>query len=77
MNNNDANNPWAGTPILNRINNPDGSIIFTLNSDKVGRQAPSNYTDRFVNTNKYKSEKKWYWYDGMGYYMVKYIPITE
>ena len=67
---------WAGTPVVNRMINPDGSIIFVLDSTKKGwggKTFNSNYADRFIDTNKYESS--WEWYKGKKGFIVKYTPI--
>ena len=61
-------NPWAGTPILNRIENPDGTIVFTLNVNRGN----ADYTDKMFDMSKYirKDEAV-----GNGIWIVRYTPV--
>ena len=69
------NNPWKGTAVVNRIVNPDGSIIFILDSRKIGRSININYADKFLDETKY--DKKWEWYEKKFGFIITYIPKEE
>ena len=64
--------PWKGTAVVNRIVNPDGSIIFMLDARKIGKKINTNYADKFLDATKY--EKTWEWYQGKMGFIITYIP---
>ena len=63
--------PWAGTAIANRIVNPDGSIIFMLDANKIGEQIDTNYADKFLDVRRYN--KTWE-RNGISGFIITYIP---
>lgn len=50
---NKQNDPWEGTPIVSKQVDPDGTIIFIVDANKVDRVVPYGEIDSFVNTKLY------------------------
>ena len=63
--------PWQGTAVVNRIQNPDGSIVFILDAEKIGEAIDTDYADRFLDETKYY--KTWE-RNGIFGFIITYIP---
>lgn len=51
-----ANDPWAGTAISHKSVNPDGSVVFILDANRIGKEVTGEYTKMFIDETKYKKE---------------------
>jgi len=49
--------PWPGTPIRNIITHKDGTVVFILDANKVGRYVPCKEADAYIDTSKYNTPK--------------------
>ena len=63
---------WEGTAVEKRIVNPDGSIIFFLDSSRIDKSINTDYADQFLDASKYI--KTWTWYREKRGFMIRYIP---
>ena len=63
--------PWAGTAVVNRIVNPDGSVIFIIDAIKIGESIDTDYADKFLDARRYN--KTWE-RNGIYGFIITYIP---
>ena len=52
--------PWDGTAVVNRFEYGNGTVVFILDSKKIGQRINTNYSDQFINSEMYN--KTWNWY---------------